>query len=43
MHIDIAGVMHNPDEPNAYSPKGMTGEPVRTLVQFVRQKAAGSK
>jgi aminopeptidase len=37
MHMDIAGVMHS-DDRNAYTPKGMAGEPVRTLVQWVRDK-----
>jgi len=37
MHIDIAGVMHS-DDRNAYLPKGMSGEPVRTLIQWVNDR-----
>lgn len=38
-HIDIAGVMEC-TLPDACNPKGLTGRPVRALIEFVRQKAA---
>lgn len=36
MHFDIAGVMENKDEVS-YLSKGMSGRPLRTLVQFVEE------
>jgi aminopeptidase len=36
MHLDIAGVSQV-DEANGYRPKGMTGEPMRLLVEFLRR------
>ncbi|XP_071828258.1 cytosol aminopeptidase-like [Apostichopus japonicus] len=37
-HLDIAGVMQNKDEV-PYLGKGMSGRPVRTLVEFMRRHA----
>ncbi len=34
VHLDIAGTSYL-DKPRAYEPKGSTGVPVRTLVEFV--------
>ncbi|XP_022106709.1 cytosol aminopeptidase-like [Acanthaster planci] len=40
-HLDIAGVMENKDE-IPYLGKGMTGRPMRTLVEFVAKMAGQS-
>ncbi|MBW0473128.1 hypothetical protein O181_012843 [Austropuccinia psidii MF-1] len=37
-HIDIAGAMEC-TIPDAYNPKGLTGRPVRALIEYVRQAA----
>ena len=34
-HLDIAGPSYNQGEPHGYTPKGGTGVPVRTLVEYV--------
>jgi len=34
-HLDIAGPAFNQGEPHGYTPKGGTGTPVRTLVEWV--------
>jgi leucyl aminopeptidase len=34
-HLDIAGPSYNQGEPHGYTPKGGTGVPVRTLVEFL--------
>ncbi|KAI8445123.1 cytosol aminopeptidase family, catalytic domain-containing protein [Phakopsora pachyrhizi] len=41
-HIDIAGAM-DCTMPDSYNVKGLTGRPVRSLVEYVRQQAALSK
>jgi leucyl aminopeptidase len=38
--MDIAGAMVNSDEAVAYLGKGMTGRPVRTLVELMKTVAA---
>ncbi|MBW0512178.1 hypothetical protein O181_051893 [Austropuccinia psidii MF-1] len=38
-HLDIAGAMEC-TIPDAYNPKGLTGRPVRALIEYVRQQAA---
>ncbi|KIM38237.1 hypothetical protein M413DRAFT_447983 [Hebeloma cylindrosporum] len=40
-HLDIAGSMEA-TRPNPYQEKGMTGRPVRALVEYVRQLANGA-
>ncbi|MEI6372809.1 MAG: leucyl aminopeptidase [Actinomycetes bacterium] len=39
-HLDIAGPSHNEGGPYGYTPKGGTGEAVRTLVQLAKDAAA---
>ena len=34
-HLDIAGPSYNQGEPHGYTPKGGTGVPVRTLIEFL--------
>jgi leucyl aminopeptidase len=34
-HLDIAGPSYNQGEPHGYTPKGGTGVPIRTLVEFL--------
>ena len=34
-HLDIAGPSYNQGEPHGYTPKGGTGVPVRTLLEFL--------
>jgi aminopeptidase len=36
LHLDIAGVMTNDTAPSAIASKGMSGKPVRTLVELVK-------
>jgi leucyl aminopeptidase len=36
-HLDIAGPSYNQGEPHGYTPKGGTGVPVRTLVEFLEE------
>jgi leucyl aminopeptidase len=36
-HLDIAGPSYNQGEPHGYTPKGGTGVPVRTLVEWLEQ------
>ena len=38
-HLDIAGPSYNQGEPHGYTPKGGTGVPVRSLVDFVETLA----
>ena len=38
-HLDIAGPSYNQGEPHGYTPKGGTGVPVRTLVEFLETLA----
>ncbi|MDQ1697183.1 MAG: leucyl aminopeptidase [Frankiaceae bacterium] len=38
-HLDIAGPSYNQGEPHGYTPKGGTGVPIRTLVEFVERLA----
>jgi leucyl aminopeptidase len=39
-HLDIAGPSHNEAGPYGYTPKGGTGEAVRTLIQLAKDTAA---
>jgi leucyl aminopeptidase len=38
-HLDIAGTAYGSKARNAYTPKGATGAPARTLVEFLRGRA----
>lgn len=38
-HIDIAGVMSLATSVQGYDVKGMSGKPVRALVEFIRRRA----
>ncbi|MBV9292272.1 MAG: leucyl aminopeptidase [Frankiales bacterium] len=38
-HLDIAGPAYNQGEPHGYTPKGGTGVPVRSLVEFLARAA----
>jgi leucyl aminopeptidase len=38
-HLDIAGPSYNQGEPHDYTPKGGTGVPIRTLVEFLERLA----
>jgi leucyl aminopeptidase len=38
-HLDIAGPSYNQGEPHGYTPKGGTGVPVRTLVEYLETLA----
>ncbi len=38
-HLDIAGTAYDSKSRNAYTPKGATGAPARTLVEFLRGRA----
>ncbi|HEX4654412.1 MAG TPA: leucyl aminopeptidase [Mycobacteriales bacterium] len=38
-HLDIAGPSYNQGEPHGYTPKGGTGVPVRSLVEFLETLA----
>jgi leucyl aminopeptidase len=40
-HLDVAGPAFNQGDPYGYTPKGGTGEPVRTLVEVARRVALG--
>jgi leucyl aminopeptidase len=40
-HMDIAGPAYNDAAPHGYTAKGGTGHPVRTLVRFAEDLAAG--
>ncbi|XP_059607411.1 cytosol aminopeptidase-like isoform X2 [Phlebotomus argentipes] len=40
MHLDIAGVMNGCDDQPYLVEKGMTGRPVRTIVEFIHREAA---
>ena len=39
VHLDIAGTAYSKKDRNAYTPKGSTGTPARTLVEFLRGRA----
>jgi leucyl aminopeptidase len=39
-HLDVAGPAWNEGEPHGYTPKGGTGVPVRTLVEWLSGRAA---
>lgn len=39
VHVDMAGVMNNTTDQSYTGTKGMTGRPMRTLVEFVRKEA----
>lgn len=41
-HLDIAGPAFNEGGPRGYTPKGATGEPVRTLVRLAAEIADGT-
>ena len=41
-HLDIAGTAYGKKARNAYTPKGGTGTPARTLVEFLRGRARGA-
>jgi leucyl aminopeptidase len=41
-HLDIAGPAFNESAPHGYTPKGATGEPVRTLVRLAAEIADGT-
>jgi leucyl aminopeptidase len=42
-HLDIAGTAYGKKDRNAYTPKGGTGTPARTLVEFLRGRARGAE
>src|SRR5215207_4224439 len=42
VHLDIAGTAYGKKARNAYTPKGGTGTPARTLVEFLRGRARGA-
>jgi leucyl aminopeptidase len=43
VHLDIAGTAYGKKNRNAYTPRGGTGTPARTLVEFLRGRARGAE
>ena len=43
VHLDIAGTAYGKKARNAYTPKGGTGTPARTLVEFLRGRSRGTE
>jgi leucyl aminopeptidase len=39
-HLDVAGPAYNQGQPHDYTPKGATGVPVRTLVEWLESRSA---